>query len=81
MLESLSEAGGRDVRCIVRIHLPDNLVGSKRGAVEQSLRMLERVGCLIAKSYHLLSDFAVLDSIVWYGSILLLGNQTRTSAP
>lgn len=46
-------------------------------AVEQSLSMLKETGYRVVKSDIPLSDYAVLDSIVWYGGIPLLGKPSE----
>lgn len=46
-------------------------------ASDHSLSMLGETGCRIVKSDIPLSDYAVLDSIVWYGGIPLLGKPSE----
>ena len=76
-LGSLSEASERGVSCIVRVHVPKNLAEAKRSAVEQSLSMLREAGWRIVESETPVSDYAVLDSIVWYGGIPFLGKPSE----
>ena len=73
VLGALSGAVERGVKCTVNVHVANDLAGEKKAVVEMSLNMLREAGCLIVKSDASLSDFAVMDSTVWYGSIPLLG--------
>ena len=73
MLGPLSEAAERGIKCVINVHAPNDLTKEKRTAIEHSLDMLGRAGCSIVRRDAPCSDFAVLDSIVWYGGIPLLG--------